>query len=414
MELNRANMRKLAGLVAFGVLLFAATLHYQVFLEIFDWLFAILEPVTIGLCIAFVLNVVMRVFETRLFKGLATAKSPLLRKLLRPVSLIATLLLVLGIIVAVPLVMIPQLKEALTILGAALPDFFNSIIDWVQKLFLQLNIDSDFIANLEVNWNSIFNYVKDLVVSGSSLLLGTATGVTASVFSVLGNVMLGIVIAIYILAMKERVASFTNRLAKALLPQRAYNGLMHVLKVAYDSFSSFIAGQLTEAVILGTLCFIGMTIFGFPYAGAISVLIAVTAVIPIIGALIGEAVGVFLILMVNPLQALLFLVYVLSLQALEGNFIYPKVVGKSVGLPGLLVLVSVIVGGNIGGVMGVLLAVPVCSILYALAREFISFQEAKDAKRSAITVPAPPSPPEYHTAPKQTSAPKKSNTKKKK
>jgi predicted PurR-regulated permease PerM len=213
----------------------------------------------------------------------------------------------------------------------------------------------------------------------------------------LGNTALGVVIAIYILATKEQAGAFTNRLIRALLPENLYLRLMRLLKISCDAFSSFITGQLVEAVILGSLCFIGMTVFRFPYAGAISVLVGVTALIPVIGALIGEAVGTFLILMVDPLKAFLFLVFVLILQALEGNFIYPKVVGKSVGLPGLLVLVSVIVGGNISGVMGVLLAVPVCSILYALAKEFIVFREARASKKvvkfsspaAASTVSAP-------------------------
>ena len=146
-----------------------------------------------------------------------------------------------------------------------------------------------------------------------------------------------------------------------------------------------------EAVILGSLCFLGMSVFRFPYAAAISVLVGFTALIPIIGALIGEVVGAFLILMVDPLKALLFLIFVLALQAVEGNFIYPKVVGKSVGLPGLLVLVSVIVGGNVGGVFGILMAVPVCSMLYVLAKEFIERREKRNAP--------PPPPAEGEDAP---------------
>ena len=375
MELNRENMKKIMVLIAFGVLLLMAIVHYEILLAIGGWVLSILKPVIIGLCVAFVLNVILRVFENRLFAPLGRSKSPLARRSLRPLSLLATLLLVLGILVLVPSVMIPQLREAIMILASGLPGFINDGIAWVQDLFAQYNIDSEYVENQKIDWESLARYLKDFVVNGSSLVVGTATGVTASVFSVLGNAALGIVIAVYILARKEQVGQFTTRLTRVLLPKNAFDMTMHVCKVAYESFSSFIVGQLIEAVILGSLCFIGMSLFRFPYAAAISVLVAFTALVPIIGAIIGEVVGAFLILMVSPLKALLFLIFVLTLQAVEGNFIYPKVVGKSVGLPGLLVLVSVIVGGNIGGVLGVLLAVPVCSMLYTLIKEFIAYRE---------------------------------------
>jgi len=396
MELDRKTIRKLMGLIAFGVLLLAAAFQYRLLLDVLGWLAAVVKPVTIGLCLAFVLNVIMRKIEEYPLRRLGTAKAPMLRALQRPISLALTLLLVVGVLVMVPLVMIPQLHEALSILLAGAPGFISGVFSWIQELLLRYNIDSELIANLQIDWNSIdwnslVGYVKNLLVDGSSLVVGTATGITASVMGLLGNVALGLVIAIYVLLQKEQVGSFTERLARAALPDRAYRRVAHAAKVSYDSFSSFIIGQLTEAVILGSLCFLGMTIFRFPYAGAISVLVGVTALVPIIGALIGEGVGTFLILMVDPLKALLFLIYVLILQAVEGNFIYPRVVGKSVGLPSLLVLISVLVGGNIGGILGVLLAVPVCSVLYTLAKEFILRRE-KGAARPAVHSPVLPVP----------------------
>ena len=395
MELNRKNIRKLMGLIAFGVLLLVAALHYTAVLSVLNHLGEILQPVIIGLCVAFVLNVILRPIENGLLGGLTRARSPAVRRLARPLGLLLTLVLVLGIIVMVPLVMFPQLKEAILLLISGLPPFINRGIAWVQDLFVRLDIDSEFIENLQINWNSVLSYLRDLVVNGSSLVWGTATGVTASILAALGNAALGVIIAFYILARKERVGQFAGKLAQAALPRAFFDSFMHVIKVAYEAFSNFIVGQLIEAVILGSLCFLGMSVFRFPYAAAISVLVGFTALIPIIGALIGEVVGAFLILMVDPLKALLFLIFVLALQAVEGNFIYPKVVGKSVGLPGLLVLVSVIVGGNVGGVFGILMAVPVCSMLYVLAKEFIERRERRNAPPPppAKETDAPPEPP---------------------
>jgi len=197
------------------------------------------------------------------------------------------------------------------------------------------------------------------------------------------NVVFSFVIAIYFLAQKERICSFTSRLCRAFLSEEFCGRLFHVTEISNRVFSSFIRGQCMEAVIFGVLCYIGMLIFRFPYAGIISIVIGCTALIPIIGALIGEAFGAILILTVNPWQALLFLIFVLVLQQLEGSLIYPKVVGDSVGLPGILVFSAVIIGGNIGGLVYALISVPVCAVLYILLREAMENRTAAKAAESA-------------------------------
>ena len=186
------------------------------------------------------------------------------------------------------------------------------------------------------------------------------------------NTFLGLVVAVYVLAQKERIGRFTRRCIDAFLPKRASSAISRVASMASETFSSFVAGQLADSCILGILCYICMLIFRFPYPEVISVVIGVTSLVPMVGSFIGEVIGALLILIVSPLKALLFVIMVLAIQQVDGAFIYPRIVGKSVGLPGVAVFCAVIVGGNIAGVLGAVMGVPVCAVLYALLKEAVA------------------------------------------
>ena len=181
-----------------------------------------------------------------------------------------------------------------------------------------------------------------------------------------------VIIAVYVLAQKERIGRFAHRCVEAFLPRRLSGNVSRICTMAADTFSSFIGGQLMDSCILGLLCFVGMMIFRFPYAYVISVVIGVTSLVPLVGAFVGIVIGALLILTIDPIKALLFIVFVLVLQQIEGNLIYPKVVGKAVGLPGVIVLSAVLVGGNIAGILGSICAVPVSAILYTMLREAVN------------------------------------------
>lgn len=202
-------------------------------------------------------------------------------------------------------------------------------------------------------------------------MVNTTLNITTSIVGALVNFLLALVFSLYLLAQKETLLAQSRRLLRRILPQKAADRLMHLLSLANNAFSSFVTGQVTEAFILGTLCCIGMLILRLPYALPVSVIIASLSLIPIFGAWIGAATGAFLIVFQSPIKALTFLIFLLILQQVEGNLIYPRVVGKSVGLPGLWVLAAVTVGGGAFGVLGMLLGVPVCSVVYALVQDFI-------------------------------------------
>ena len=203
-------------------------------------------------------------------------------------------------------------------------------------------------------------------------VINTATDVGTAAASTVMNTFLGLVVAVYVLAQKERIGRFTRRCIDAFLPKRASSAISRVASMASETFSSFVAGQLADSCILGILCYICMLIFRFPYPEVISVVIGVTSLVPMVGSFIGEVIGALLILIVSPLKALLFVIMVLAIQQVDGAFIYPRIVGKSVGLPGVAVFCAVIVGGNIAGVLGAVMGVPVCAVLYALLKEAVA------------------------------------------
>ena len=238
------------------------------------------------------------------------------------------------------------------------------------------------LSKVSINWEQTGKELFQSLVKGSETVLTGALGVLGGIISVSTNFLMGLVAAIYGLAQKEKIMSFTKRLMAATLPKRAAQRVQKVATLSSKVFSKFIIGQMTEAVVLGTLCLAGMTLFRFPYAVVISMFIAVTALIPVVGAFIGGAVGAVLILSVSPLKALLFVVFLVVLQQLEGNLIYPRVVGKSVGLPGIVVFSAIIIGGNAGGVLGALLSVPTAAVIFILTKEFVDKKTKKTVKES--------------------------------
>ena len=224
-----------------------------------------------------------------------------------------------------------------------------------------------FTLDLERLYTAVLNFLT----SYGQTLMDTTIGVTTSIFSAAVNFVLALVFSLYVLAQKETLSRQVTKTMRALLPEKKAAWLMDLAALTNKTFSNFITGQLTEAVILGSLCFVGMVLFKMPYASVVSVLIGFTALIPIFGAFIGIIIGAFLILLISPVKAFWFVIFILVLQQIEGNLIYPRVVGKSVGLPGIWVLAAVTVGGNAFGLVGMLLSVPVCSVLYALLRQLV-------------------------------------------
>ena len=249
--------------------------------------------------------------------------------------------------------------------------FVSQIQSWWENLSGFAAEHGVTLPELSLSADQVKETITGFLQEKGDSVVNTTLNITTSIVGALVNFLLALVFSLYLLAQKETLLAQSRRLLRRILPQKAADRLMHLLSLANNAFSSFVTGQVTEAFILGTLCCIGMLILRLPYALPVSVIIASLSLIPIFGAWIGAATGAFLIVFQSPIKALTFLIFLLILQQVEGNLIYPKVVGKSVGLPGLWVLAAVTVGGGAFGVLGMLLGVPVCSVVYALVQDFI-------------------------------------------
>ena len=378
MELNKKNIKRILLLVACSIILYWALNNQSTLGKLLGSFFSLFSPLLIGAGIAYVMNLLLKAIE-RLW-DMALKKAPELWrvKLKRPICLTATILLFLGIIFAIFFILIPRLEEAGSTLIANVPGYITQIQNWWGSLVDFAAGHGVTLPELSMNVEDATKFISKILSSDSSNVVNTTIDITTSILGALVNILLALVFSVYMLAQKETLISQSRRLLLAALPRRAGQRTMHILKLTNNAFSSFVTGQVTEAFILGSLCCIGMLILRLPYALPVSVIISFTSLIPIFGAWIGAATGAFLIVFVSPIKALTFLIFLLILQQVEGNLIYPKVVGKSVGLPGLWVLAAVTIGGGIFGMLGMLLGVPICSVIYALVQDFIRSQPTED------------------------------------
>lgn len=327
-------------------------------------------PIIIGLFIAYVLNLIMSAYE-KLFKGLS--EKNILKKASRILCLIAAIVSLLGIIALIVYLVVPELVSCVTLLISETPKYIKTLLssDWIHSVLPESVLTE--LNNLE--WSNIINNAADFIGKG---LGDAATAVIKTMTSVVSGTIttfIGIFFSVYILLQKEKLSNQIDRLADSYLPSKLNSKLSHILSVLNGCFRRYIVGQCTEAVILGVLCTLGMLIFRFPHAVMIGVLIGFTALIPIVGAYVGGAIGAIIILTQSPIKALLFIVFLVVLQLFEGNFIYPKVVGDSIGLPALWVLTAITLGGALFGVLGMLIGVPLVATIYSLWREDLHRRE---------------------------------------
>lgn len=355
-----------AGLVCLGVI------YSRELLTVFQVFIGMLSPFLVGGAIAFVLQLPTGFIERNLFRNWKNEKTAGIK---RGVSILLALLFVISLLVFVVLIVVPQLGRTLIELGTAISVFMKELIGDLEKLVQQYPELQDSVATLEsisVDWNSVISYVTNFVKTGILSMVSTTVGIGGSLAGLLFDGVISFVFAIYILTGKEKLGGQIKKLLRAYLSEKGYQKILKVLALCNQNFSKFISGQCLEAVILGTMFVICMTIFDMPYALLVGVLIAFTALIPIVGAFIGCIIGAILILMVSPIKAVGFVAMFLILQQLEGNLIYPRVVGNSVGLPAIWVLVAVSVGGSMFGIVGMLVFIPLMSTLYALLRENVN------------------------------------------
>lgn len=374
MELNQDTVKKLRGLIMFTVIAAVAGVNYRSLLGMAVTLFGMAFPFLLGAAIAFVMNVPMRWIEGKIRPGKPC-------RWRRGVSLVLTLVAVTGIVTTVMLVVVPEFFRTLMTLQSSVPAFLADMQDKLTSWFAQYPDVVTYIEQMEVDWEQLMQGVVGFLTTGAGSLLNTTFSAAKSIVSGVTAFGIGLVFAIYILLQKETLGRQTSKLVRACLPQQLADNVLRTAGLAESIFSSFLTGQCVEAVILGMMFFITLSVLRMPYELLIGVLIAFTALIPIFGAFIGCAVGAFLILMVSPMQALAFICVFLVLQQLEGNLIYPHVVGNSVGLPSIWVLVAVTLGGSMMGITGMLIFIPLVSVFYTLLREWVNERLAqKDRK----------------------------------
>ncbi|MGX7091406.1 AI-2E family transporter [Hutsoniella sourekii] len=345
----------------------------------FDWIrqwldkvVIILSPILIGAGMAYILNILMVFFEKYYFPE---SEEDWVEKTRRPVAITLAIIVVAMTVVIVMSLIIPQLISVIQEFIRIIPLVLNQLQMWLNKNRELIPVIGDYIGQIDFNWQQIVRRAINLINNMTGNLIGTTLSTVTSLFSFLVNFLLSLMFAIYLLVSKEKLGKQFKRFLSAYTQPKWNKRILYVLDVLDYSFSNFITGEVIEAFILGSMVTVGMWIFQFPYATMIGALTGFTALIPIIGAYLSGAVGFLLIFVQSPLQALAFLVFILVVQQIEGNLIYPRVVGNSIGLPSIWVLASITVGGGLWGVMGMLLGVPIASALYKLLQNNIRYRE---------------------------------------
>ena len=381
MDLNKLSMKKIRELIIFTVLLVVALWKFEVVIDVLKTIGGILFPFVLGGAIAFVINVPMSFLEKKIF-GKAKEENKAGKKLARPVSLLLTIILAVGVVVLVMFGVIPQLTRTIASLMISIANFIPQMQDWIRE-FSHNNQDIMKLVNqVQFNPDQAIKWGISILGSGAGNMMNTTMSAVGSIVSGFATFFIAFSFACYILFQKEKLYVQIRKVFFAFIPKQKAEAFLKICSLTYRTFANFLTGQCVEAVILGSMFVVTLSILKMPYALLIGTLIAFTALIPIFGAFIGCAVGCFLIFMVSPKQAILFIIVFLILQQIEGNLIYPHVVGGSVGLPSIWVLAAVTMG-----IVGMLIFIPLVSVLYTIFREFVYLRlKEKNIKQVTKTV----------------------------
>ena len=345
-------------------LLFLAVHYWETVMAVGKLVISAATPILVGFVMAYIINILMVFYEKRFF---AKTKNPILIKAKIPICMLLAILSFILIITMIVGLVVPELTSCIRLLISDIPPAMETLLS--SELFIELAPEDLYEQLRNIDWKTLMNDVVKMVSNGLGSTVGAVVSAVSTVASNLVTGVLAFIFAIYFLLGKETLLRQCKRVMKNYMPEKLAKKIYYVTEVVNDSFHRYIVGQFTEAIILGVLCVAGMLVFQFPYAGMIGALIGFTALIPVAGAYIGGAVGFIMILTVSPVKALLFILFLLVLQQLEGNLIYPKVVGGSLGLPAIWVLAAVTIGGALLGIMGMLIGVPIAAAIYRLIRD---------------------------------------------
>lgn len=370
-EKRRKISKWFIGIFTCCILIYLGFRHISSIAGAISWLIDLARPLLIGAILALIFNVPMSFFERNL------RKKTKLRKGARPLAIVLALALVFGMFIGITVLVVPELIEAVKLIIQIAGGGLDQLAQMETNTALMGTPVGQYFAKLDIDWLGLKTQMEEWFKSQSGTFVNQAVGAAGSFAGSLVTFFIGLVFAIYILSGKEKLKQQVCRLIHVWLPEKFGETLIHVSSVCSKTFRLFIAGQATEAIILGTLCMIGMAILRIPYAPMVGALVGVTALIPVVGAFVGTIVGAIMILTVDPFKAVVFVIFLLILQQIEGNMIYPKVVGAKINLPAMWVLAAVTIGGNLGGPIGMLLGVPAASAAYALIKEATAKRENK-------------------------------------
>lgn len=364
-----SEFKKYFSIVTYAIILFIGLSHLDSVLGVLGKFVSVVMPLILGIAIAFVLNLLMRIIEIKLLsRNNKFLNSKFMQSKKRLISMLLTYALSISFIVVIIIFIVPQVVDSSKTLIDKLPGYADNVTLWGTELYNKLGLTESSLKDLFGNFKDVFSGLTEFTANTVMKLFSLTMGVTSGAL----NLLMGIIFSAYILAQKEKLIEMISKVNRAFNKKRVAT---YLSELAWDSnviFSKFVGGQITEAILLGGLCFIGLLLLDIPYAPLVSVLIAITALIPVVGAFIGTVPSVLIIAMESPTQALFFVIFIVILQQIEGNLIYPKVVGDALGIGGFWVFLAIIVGGGLFGIVGMLLGVPIMAVLYSIVRKAVN------------------------------------------
>ena len=376
--MEKSNYKKycVIGVIAAAVCLFV--MKFESVVAAVTGVLSAAAPLLLGMVIAYILHMLLKKIEKYYFPG---SRNAAVVKSRRPVCIFLSFLALGLILFFVVKMVVPELVSSIRLITEEIPPAFEELRLWGVKNFEEVPELQETLANLDIDWKATIKKVLDILIAGAGGIFTSVVSVISSVMGAVSQLVIGMIFAIYLLSAKETLASQVDDCMRAYLKPGTRERILYVAGTFHKTFTNFIVGQAMEAVIIGALCALGMTVLRMPYAVMTGTVVGVTALIPVVGAYIGAAVGAFMVFTVNPLQAVFFVIFLVILQQLEGNLIYPKVVGGSIGLPGLWVLAAVTIGGGVMGIGGMLIGVPLTASVYRLLEKDVKERLQKKTSR---------------------------------
>ena len=384
---------KWLGIAVISIVLFGIINNIDKSLSMLSFIMKILSPIFIGIFIAIILNIPVTAFENKLFRKLTEKNGKIWSKTKRAVSISLSVFCFFLITTVLLSYILPEFVRTCQGFVEKAPKYLDDLTSTLRELVINFHLPIE-PESIDLSYDVVSSWLASTLGDNSIDIFHNTLNTAMTLFSSVWNIILGFILAIYIVATKESLSKLVKGLLFSIMSVEKAKNTIYVCKLSQNAFEGFVAGQCIEVLLIGSLTFIGMSIFRFPHALMISCIVAATAFVPIFGAIVGAIIGAFLILLVDPIQALWFLIFIIILQQIESNVIYPRIMGQQIGLPSLWVLVSVILGGEFFGIIGIIISVPLCSVMYTLIHGWIlkRLREKKLCKQSATHIPENPTP----------------------